>query len=214
MESSMPHEGDVVEYAPWHVMNGDAAPAERVANATRVAALRERGHDVAESAFVARGAVVDARRFALGERSYLAAHVHVRDDVEIGADCSLNVGTEARGLVRIGDGVRIGARSAILGFDHGFDRVDVPVREQPHTVRGIEIGDDVWLGAHVLVLDGVRIGAHAVVGAGAVVTRDVPAYAVAVGNPARVVRDRRTGQGPEAAAVRTARGHARAIGEA
>ncbi|WP_370445287.1 sugar phosphate nucleotidyltransferase [Miniimonas sp. S16] len=117
MESSTRHEGDVVEYAPWHVMNGDAAPAERVANATRVAALRERGHDVAESAFVARGAVVDARRFALGECSYLAAHMHVRGEVEIGADCSLNVGTEARGLVRIGDGVRIGARSAILGFD-------------------------------------------------------------------------------------------------
>ena len=57
---------------------------------------------------------------------------------------------------------------------------------------GIVIGEDVWIGANVCVTDGVRIGDHAVVGMGAVVTRDVPAWAVAAGNPAQVIGDRRT----------------------
>ncbi|MBN8883166.1 MAG: acyltransferase, partial [Salana multivorans] len=114
----------------------------------------------------------------------------------IGADCSVNVFAAVRGRVRIGDGVRIGASTSILGFDHEFADPGVPVRLQGLRTRGITVEDDVWIGAQVVVLDGVRIGAHSVVGAGAVVTRDVPPYAVAVGNPARVVRARRTGGAP------------------
>src|SRR5690606_25385501 len=102
-----------------------------------------------------------------------------------------NVGAVLRGRVLIGDGVRIGAYTSVLGFEHSFDDPDLPVFRQPLTSEGVRVGDDVWIGTHVVVLDGVRIGSHAVVGAGAVVTRDVPDWAVTVGNPARVVGDRR-----------------------
>ncbi|MFC8921959.1 acyltransferase [Cellulosimicrobium sp. NPDC057127] len=183
------------DFAPW-TFDTTASPEQRAANDDRVAALRTAGHAVGEGCVVSDLAEVDADTFALGDRSYIAAHAHVTGDVEIGADCSVNVAAALRGRVTVGDGVRIGSRTSILGFDHAFDRVDVPVFRQGLTSRGITIGDDVWIGAHVVVLDGVTVGAHAVIGAGAVVTRDVPPYAVAVGNPARVVRDRRTGERP------------------
>lgn len=183
------------DFAPW-TFDASASTEQRAANDARLAALRDAGHTVGEGCVVSDLAEVDADTFALGDRSYVAAHAHVTGDVEIGADCSVNVAAAVRGRVTIGDGVRIGSRTSILGFDHAFDRVDVPVFRQGLTSRGITIGDDVWIGAHVVVLDGVTVGSHAVIGAGAVVTRDVPPYTVAVGNPARVVRDRRTGERP------------------
>ena len=113
-------------------------------------------------------------------------------DLVIGADCTVNVSTVVRGTVRLGDAVRIGGQTSLLGFDHGMADLTEPIFRQPMSSLGITVGDDVWIGSHVVVLDGVRIGSHAVVGAGSVVTRDVPEWAVVVGNPARVVRDRRT----------------------
>ena len=72
-----------------------------------------------------------------------------------------------------------------VGFGDGFADRGREIFRQPLRSAGITIGDDVWLGSHVVV-DGVRIGSHAVVGAGSVVARDVPEWAVVVGNPARV----------------------------
>lgn len=185
------------DHSPWRALEGEI-PEAVAGSVARVRALRGSGHRVAEGCYVASTAVVDAELFELGERSYLASHVHITGRVRVGADSSVNAFTAVRGQVVIGDAVRIGASSSILGFDHGFADVEVPVFRQPHTSAGIVIGDDVWIGAHVVVLDGVSIGDHAVIGAGAVVTKDVPAYAVAVGSPARVVRDRRTGDRPNA----------------
>ena len=77
-----------------------------------------------------------------------------------------------------------------------------PMREQPLTSRGdIVLEDDVWLGLQVCVMDGVTIGKGAVVGAGSVVTKDIPAYTVAAGVPARVIRERRNEASADLAAV-------------
>ena len=74
---------------------------------------------------------------------------------------------------------------------HRFDRTDIPMREQGYTpVRPVVIGDDCWIGSRVTIMPGVTLGRGCVVGAGAVVTRDVPPYAVVAGVPARVVRYR------------------------
>ena len=70
---------------------------------------------------------------------------------------------------------------SIYGFNHGFQSVDIPICEQPLSSRGVWIGDDVWIGANAVIVDGCRIGAHSVVGAGAVVTRDVAEYQTVVG---------------------------------
>jgi acetyltransferase-like isoleucine patch superfamily enzyme len=72
----------------------------------------------------------------------------------------------------------------------------VPVIEQERHSKGITLGENVWLGAGAKVMDGVHIADHVVVGAGAVVTEDLPAGAVAVGVPARVVRTRETAPAP------------------
>src|SRR5690606_8633729 len=95
-----------------------------------------------------------------------------------------------RGIV-VGEGTRIATRASLFAFEHGIDPARA-VREQPVTSRGIVVRRDVWIGAQATITDGVRIGDHAVVGAGAVVTRDVEAWAVVCGVPARVLGDRRS----------------------
>jgi acetyltransferase-like isoleucine patch superfamily enzyme len=148
-----------------------------------------------ERVFISPYAGVLPRRLVVGDDSYLAAHTYVTDEVTMGAHSTLNPYATARGNVRVGDGVRIGAHSSLLGFNHSFEP-DRPVYQQPVTSRGIVVGDDVWIGSHAVVLDGVSVGSHAVIGAGAVVTKDVPAWAVVAGNPARVIRDRRVARRP------------------
>lgn len=88
----------------------------------------------------------------------------------------------ARGGITIGNHARIAANVQLLSNNHDPYDLDVLL------CKPVEIGDYAWLGAGVTVLPGVRVGRHAVVGASSVVTKDVPDYAVAVGNPARVIK--------------------------
>lgn len=156
----------------------------------RLRALAEAGADLGERCVVSSWAACFPERLALGSGSYLAAFSYVTGDVEIGDHSSVNAYAVVRGTVRIGNGVRIGAHSSVLGFDHTF-APELPVRKQPLTSAGVIIEDDVYIGSHVAVVDGVTIGAHSVIGAGSVITKDVPAWAIMVGNPARRIRDRR-----------------------
>lgn len=184
------------EHLPW-MFAKQAGAAQRAAQDERQQALIAAGRvRIGEDCFVARTAAVHPDRLELGDRSYIAAYAYVTDDVRTGADCSINPFSVVRGTVRLGDGVRIGAHSSLLGFNHTA-APDLPVHRQPITSKGITIGDDVWIGSHVVVVDGVTIGDHCVIGAGAVVTKDLPAWTVAAGNPARRLRDRRAS--PQAA---------------
>jgi acetyltransferase-like isoleucine patch superfamily enzyme len=91
--------------------------------------------------------------------------------------------------VEIGRNCMIGPHCYITDSNHGV-AAGVPVNEQPMESQAVIIEDEVWLGAHVTVLPGVRLGRGAVVGAGAVVTKDIPPDAVAVGTPARQIGHR------------------------
>jgi acetyltransferase-like isoleucine patch superfamily enzyme len=153
--------------------------------------------------FIDDNAVLDAKGKAnegvhLGDNVYLGRNtilsckdgsIFIGDFGNVSANCSLLSETE----IRLGKFCFLAGNCYLVaGGNHSFDDLDVPIMFQPSFSRGgIRIADDVWLGAGVIVLDGVSIGTGSVVGAGALVTEPLPEYAVAVGSPARVIRDRR-----------------------
>jgi acetyltransferase-like isoleucine patch superfamily enzyme len=111
------------------------------------------------------------------------ATAQVGRSVYVGPYCVL-------GDVTLEDDVLIGSHVSITngGAQHGIDRLDIPVREQPGTWPHITIGKDSWIGDRAIVL--ASIGKHCVIGAGAVVTKAIPDYGIAVGSPAKVIRFR------------------------
>jgi acetyltransferase-like isoleucine patch superfamily enzyme len=142
-----------------------------------------RGIDLKRGVFLGRNTILSCKN----------GNIVLDEDANIG----FNVEVFSAADVRIGRKVLVAAYTYLVGGDHLYDRVDIAVLDQGRTARGIDVGDNVWLGAHVVVADGVRIGRDAVIGAGAVVTSDVPEFHVAAGVPARVIRDRRAPAGPD-----------------
>jgi len=94
------------------------------------------------------------------------------------------------GTLSFGDYCLVGPRCIFRTTNHNFSSLETPIRLQGHIAQNIMIGDDVWFGANSIVLPGVTIGNHVVIGAGSVVTTDIPDYSVAVGNPAKVIKNR------------------------
>jgi len=126
----------------------------------------------------------------MGRNSILSCKngdIVLEDNVNIGFNSEVFSGNR----VTIGHDTLVAAYCYFIGGDHDAAELDQAVMHQGSTARGIQVGPNGWFGAGVKVLDGVTIGEHCVVGAGAVVTRDLPAAAVAVGIPARVMRQRR-----------------------
>jgi acetyltransferase-like isoleucine patch superfamily enzyme len=176
------------DYSPWH-FRWEASDAERA----RQAALQDElnthpGHHVEERCFISELASVQTEELHLGHHSYIAAFAYLTGSVRTGRDCTMNVNTVLRGPIELGDAVRIGAHTSLLAFNHTIADPDLEVHRQPLHSKGIRIGNDVWIGSHVVVLDGVTVGDKAVLAAGAVVTRDVPAGAIVGGNPAKVLK--------------------------
>ncbi len=111
--------------------------------------------------------------------------------VSLGNNSGIGVGASISGTVEIGDNVMMGPHCTFYSRNHAFDRLDIPMCEQGfYDEKPIIIGNDVWIGGHVIFLPGVQVGNGAIVGAGAVVTKNVPEYAVVGGNPARVIKYR------------------------
>lgn len=94
------------------------------------------------------------------------------------------------GHIKIGKDCLLAPRVALIAVNHIFSDTTRPINIQGHTAKGITIEDDCWLGFGVCVVDGVTIGKGSIIGAGAVVTKDIPPYSIAVGVPAKVVAKR------------------------
>jgi acetyltransferase-like isoleucine patch superfamily enzyme len=111
--------------------------------------------------------------------------------IDIGSHTYINRNTfiDATLSIKIGEKCGIGPGCYITDHDHGLD-INFPPLQQPMISKPTKIGDRVWIGANVTILKGVTIGNDAVVGAGSVVTKDVPERAIAVGNPAKVIKYR------------------------
>lgn len=112
-------------------------------------------------------------------------------DLEIGDNSGIGINCQIHGPVKIGNNVMMGVDVVIISANHRFDRIDIPMNQQGHQPdRPVIIGDDVWVGTRAILLPGVSIGDGAIIGAGAVVTKDVPPYAISAGNPASVIKYR------------------------
>jgi len=110
--------------------------------------------------------------------------------VKIGDRCLIGRGSGIVGhfSVEIGNDVWTGHHVYITDQNHGYEDVTKPISQQTQPERAVFIGDGSWLGYGTVVLPGVTIGKHVVIGANSVVTHDIPDFSVAVGSPARVIR--------------------------
>jgi acetyltransferase-like isoleucine patch superfamily enzyme len=138
---------------------------------------------------------LDEGRLEIGANALLEPHVWITAPaparVRIGEGTFLNVGVmvAAIELVEIGSHCMLANGCMVTDADHRFDDPDRPVPWQGFTTKGpTRIGDNVWLGANVVVTSGVAIGERCVIGANSVVTRDIPPLSVAAGAPAKVLR--------------------------
>lgn len=125
--------------------------------------------------------------------TYSYETITVGDNVTLGVRPTL---LATRSTIRIGNNVMFGPGVTVRGGNHRFDIVGVPINavsedmKRPEDDLGVVIEDDVWVGGGATILAGVTVGRGSVIGGSAVVTKSIPPYSIAVGNPARVVKQR------------------------
>ena len=131
----------------------------------------------------------------ISRHSMLSCHdsrITLGDYISIGPFCAI----ASRSHIEIGSYVAIGSGVHIMAGSHDVDEAsDVPIILQNRISKGIVIQDNVWIGTGARILDGIQIGQNTIVGAGSVVSRDVPANSMVLGNPARVVKTRKPAAG-------------------
>jgi acetyltransferase-like isoleucine patch superfamily enzyme len=137
-----------------------------------------RGITIGNGVFVGRNTILSCKN----------GDIEIDDRANIGFNCEIFSG----GHVRLGKNTLVAAYTYLVGGDHLHDRTDLPVLDQGRVAKGIEVDDNVWLGAHVVIADGARVGRDAIIGAGAVVFGEIPPFQIAAGVPAKVIRDRRS----------------------
>lgn len=142
------------------------------------------GISIGPDSYVMKNAILHVYNF----RDLPHAGIRIGARSLIGEACILR----GQGGITIGDDVFLAPLVQMLAVNHVYHDTSRPISLQGITCQGITVEDGAWIGGGAIILDGVRIGKNAVVGAGAVVTRDVPDYCVVVGNPARIVRDLRS----------------------
>ncbi|SDJ57152.1 Acetyltransferase (isoleucine patch superfamily) [Pedobacter sp. ok626] len=129
--------------------------------------------------------------FTLGEKSVVEDFSTINNgvgNVIIGNGTIIGIGSVIIGPVTIGNEVMLAQNIVVSGLNHGYQDISISPSKQPVSCKHIIISDHVWIGANSVITAGVTLGKHCVIGAGSVVTKDVPEYAVAVGNPARIIK--------------------------
>nr|WP_299488078.1 acyltransferase [uncultured Allomuricauda sp.] len=129
--------------------------------------------------------------FELGENSTIEDFSTVNNGVgaiKIGSRARVGLGNTLIGPVTLKDDVRLAQNVVLSGLNHNYEDISLPIHAQGVSTAEIVVGEETWIGANSTILAGVTIGKHCIVAGGSVVTKDVPDYSVAVGNPARVMK--------------------------
>lgn len=135
--------------------------------------------------------IVPFNAFSVGKSSVIEDYAIINNavgDISIGDHTRIGLGNTLIGPVQIGNNVIIAQHVVISALNHNYEDIATCITNQGIRVDEIIIGNNVWIGANCSILPGVHIGDHVVVGAGSVVTKDIPSCSVAVGNPARIIK--------------------------
>jgi len=108
--------------------------------------------------------------------------------VKIGNHVFVGASNVIIGPVTLHDHIMTAQNVVISGMNHGFENVDTPFRYQPSTVSEIVINEGCWIGANSVITAGITVGRYSIIAAGSVVTKDIPDYSMAAGNPARIIK--------------------------
>lgn len=151
-------------------------------------------HKKGKGATIRRNSRIDVfpwKRFEIGKLTTIESFCTVNNgsgDVILGDKVRVGIGSVVIGPVTMGNGSGLGQHVFVSGFNHGFADGSKNSSEQALDIRPTVIEQEAHIGANSVVLAGVTIGRNCQVGAGSVVTKDIPPYSVAVGNPARVIK--------------------------
>lgn len=130
-------------------------------------------------------------QFSLGKYSVIESFSCINNAVGeliIGDYTRIGINNTLIGPVNIGNHVNLAQNVTITGLNHNFKDIGKRIDEQGVSTKLVVIEDDVWIGANAVVLAGVKIGRHTVIGAGSIVSHDIPPYSICVGSPAKVIK--------------------------
>jgi len=135
--------------------------------------------------------IMPFNEFYMGDNAIIESFATVNNamgDVFIGDRSLIGISSVVIGPVSIGKDVMLAQNIVISGLNHGYEDVTKSIRAHKTVTKDIIIDDEVWIGANAVVTAGVHIGKHSVVAAGSIVTKNVPAYSIVGGNPARLLK--------------------------
>jgi acetyltransferase-like isoleucine patch superfamily enzyme len=135
--------------------------------------------------------VLPFQPFSIGAYSTIEDFATINNGVgavHIGEHSRIGIGNVVIGPVTIGNHVIFAQNIVLSGLNHVYTDISTPIHLQPVTTAPITVEDDCWIGANAVITAGVTIGKHSVIAGGAVVTKNIPPFSVAVGNPAKVIK--------------------------
>lgn len=129
--------------------------------------------------------------FVLGDNSVIEDYCCINNavgEIIIGNHSRIGLHNTIIGPVHIGNHVNLAQGVVISGLNHNYENIELNISDQGVSTSQVTIHDDVWIGANSVIAAGITIGRHCVIGAGSIVTKNIPDYSVAVGNPAKIIK--------------------------
>lgn len=165
--------GMAIRTLEWIVLN---LPNDRLGRGARRRLVRLRAHRAGSDLWILRGCKISG--FHL---------IDIGNHSGIGDGCIIDIGP-GDGRFHVGSYTFLGPQCFVRNANHKFEDPGIPIALQPHEVKDIVIGDNVWVGARTILLGGARIGDNCVIAAGSVISFEIPPNSLAAGNPARVIK--------------------------